>query len=196
MLVIWSLVPLPFQNPGWTSGSFQFTYCWSLTWRILSIYFTSMWNECSLCGSLNTHWHCLCLALPFFGTGMKSDLFQSCDHCWIFQIFWHIECKEIQLVHPKGDQSWVFIGRTDVEAEAPILWPPDVKSWLVWKDPDGWERWRAGGEWDGWMASPAQRTWVWVNSGSWWWTGRPGVLRSMESQRVGYDRVTELNWTE
>ena len=45
-------------------------------------------------------------------------------------------CKEIQPVHPKGDQSWMFTGRTDVEAEAPILWPPDVKSWLIWKDPD------------------------------------------------------------
>ena len=44
--------------------------------------------------------------------------------------------KEIQPVHPKGDQSWLFIGGTDVEAETPILWPPDVKSWLIWKDPD------------------------------------------------------------
>ena len=47
-----------------------------------------------------------------------------------------LDCKEIQPVHPKGDQSWVFIGRTDVEAETPILWPPDAKSWLIWKDPD------------------------------------------------------------
>ena len=47
-----------------------------------------------------------------------------------------LDCKEIQPVHPKGDQSWVFIGRTDAEAETPILWPPDVKSWLIWKDPD------------------------------------------------------------
>ena len=62
-----------------------------------------------------------------------------------------------------------------------------------------WERLRAGGEgddrgWDGWMASLTQWTWVWVNSGSWWWTGRPGVLRSMGSQRVRQDWVTELNW--
>ena len=50
-----------------------------------------------------------------------------------------LDCKEIQPVHPKGDQSWVFIGRTDIEAETPILWPPDVKNWLIWKDPDaGW----------------------------------------------------------
>ena len=52
-----------------------------------------------------------------------------------------LDCKEIQLVHPKGDQSWVFIGRTDVEAETPILWPPDTKSWLIWKDPDAGKDW-------------------------------------------------------
>ena len=52
-----------------------------------------------------------------------------------------LDCKEIQLIHPKGDQSWLFIGRTDVEAETPILWPPDVKSWLIWKDPDAGKDW-------------------------------------------------------
>ena len=52
-----------------------------------------------------------------------------------------LDCKEIQPVHPTGDQSWVFIGRTDVEVETPILWPPDVKSWLIWKDPDAREDW-------------------------------------------------------
>ena len=69
-----------------------------------------------------------------------------------------------------------------------------------WKRPWCWEGLRAGGDgddwgWDGWMASPTQWTWVWVNSGSWWWTGRPGMLRFMGSQRVGHDWVTELNWT-
>ena len=53
-----------------------------------------------------------------------------------------LDCKKIQLVHPKGNQSWIFIGRTDVEAETPILWPLDVKSWLIWKDPDGGKDWR------------------------------------------------------
>ena len=53
-----------------------------------------------------------------------------------------LDCKEIQPVHPKGDQSWVFIGRADAEAEAPILWPPDVKSWLIRKDPDAGKDWR------------------------------------------------------
>ena len=52
-----------------------------------------------------------------------------------------LDCKEIKPVHPKGDQSWVFIGRTDAEAEALILWPPDAKSWLAWKDPDAGKDW-------------------------------------------------------
>ena len=52
-----------------------------------------------------------------------------------------LDCKEIQPVHPKGDQSWVFIGRTDVETETPVFWPPDVKSWLIWKDPDVGKDW-------------------------------------------------------
>ena len=53
----------------------------------------------------------------------------------------HLDCKEIQPVHPKGDQSWVFIGRTDAEAESPILWPPHVKSWLIGKNPDAGRDW-------------------------------------------------------
>ena len=108
-----------------------------------------------------------------------------------------LDCKEIQPVHPKGDQSWVFIGRTDVEAETPIFWLPDAKSWLIWKDPDAVKDWGREGEgdgrgWDGWMASPTQGTWVWVDYGSWWWTGRPGVLQFMGLQRVGHDWATEL----
>ena len=109
----------------------------------------------------------------------------SSSHVWIWELDWcfwtvvleetlesPLDCKQIQPVHPKGDQSWVFIGRTDVEVETPIFWPPDVKSWL-WKDPDVGKDWRKEGEgdnrgWDGWMASPTQWTWVWVNSGSWW----------------------------
>ena len=114
-----------------------------------------------------------------------------------------LDCKEIHPVHPKGNQSWIFIGRTDVETETPILWPPDAELTHL-KRPWFWERLKAGGEgddrgWDGWMASPTQWTWVWVNSRSWWWTWRPGVLQSMGSQRVGHDcelNWTELNWTE
>ena len=111
-----------------------------------------------------------------------------------------LDCKEIQPVHPKGDQSWVFISRTDFKAEAPIVWPPHAKSWLIWKDPDAGKDWgreeKGTTGWAGWMASPTQWRWVWVDSGSWWWTGRPGMLWFMGSQRVGYDWATELNQTK
>ena len=109
-----------------------------------------------------------------------------------------LDCKEIQPVHPKGDQSWVFIGRTDVEAETPILWLPNLKSRLLWKDPDAGKDWRqeekgmAG--WNGWVASLTQWTWVWASSRSLWWTGKPGLLESMGLQRVGHDWATELNY--
>ena len=113
-----------------------------------------------------------------------------------------LDSKEIQAVHPKGNQSWIFIGRNDAEAETPVLWPSHVKSWLThWKRPWCWERLKVGGEgddrgWDGWMASLTRWTWVWENSGSWWWTGKPGVLQSMGSQIVRHDGVTELKLTE
>ena len=114
-----------------------------------------------------------------------------------------LDCKEIQLVNPNGNKSWIFIGRTDAETETPILWPPDVKNGLIWKDPDAGEDLRRTTEGtegddrgqDGWMASPTQWTWVWASSGNWWWTGRPGVLQSMGSQSVKHDWATGLNWT-
>ena len=108
-----------------------------------------------------------------------------------------LDCKEIQSVNPEGNQSWIFIGRTDAEGEIPILWPPHAKSWLIWKDPDAGKDWRQeekGKEWDGWMASLTRWTWVWASSRSWWWTGRPGVPQSMGSQRVTHDWANELNW--
>ena len=106
-----------------------------------------------------------------------------------------LDYKEIKPVNPKWNQSWIFIGRTDAEAETPILWPPDAKNWLIW------EWLKAGGEggdrgWDGWMASPTWWTWVWVSSRSWWWTGKPGMLQSMGSQRVRPRLSDKLNWTE
>ena len=79
-----------------------------------------------------------------------------------------------------------------------LIWPPHAKSWLIRKDSDAGRDWgqeekgTTGG--DGWMASLTRWTWVWVSSGSWWWTRRPGVLRFMGSQRVGHDWLTELNW--
>ena len=109
-----------------------------------------------------------------------------------------LDNKEIKLVNCKGNQSWIFIGRTDTEAEA-ILWPPDAKSRLIGKDPDAGKDRKAGEEgndrgWDGWMASPTQCAWVWASSRRWWRTGKPGMLQSMGSQRVRHNWVTELNW--
>ena len=130
---------------------------------------------------------------------------------WLEDAFWTVvlartlesplDCKKIQPVHSEGDQSRVFIGRTDVEAETPTLLATLCEELTHLKRPWCWERLKAGGEgadrgWDGRLASPTQWTWVWVDSGSWWWTGRPGVLRFMGSQRVRHDWVTELNWTE
>ena len=108
-----------------------------------------------------------------------------------------LDCKEIQPVNHEGNQSWIFTGRTDAEAKAPILWPPDVKNWLIRKA-WCWERLKAGGEgddrgWDGWMASPTQGTWVWVSSGSWWWHASVhGVAKS----QTRLSHWTELKWGE
>ena len=107
-----------------------------------------------------------------------------------------LDCKEIQLVHPKGYQSWIFIGRTDAETNSSTLatW---CKKQTHWKRPWCWERLKAGGEgddrgWDGWMASLTRWTWFWASSGNWWWTGKPGVLQTMGFQSVTHDWVTEL----
>ena len=162
------------------------------------------------------------------GPSSQSSGFSS-SHVWMWELdheeswalknwcFWTVvlektlesplDCKEIKPVNPNGNQSWMFIGRTDAEAEAPILWPPDGKNWLIGKSLErSWkeltlslmlgkiEGRRKGDDkgWDSWMASPTQQKWVWVGSRSWWWTGKPGVLQSMGSQRVGHDWATEL----
>ena len=148
----------------------------------------------------------------------KKDLYSlsygfSSSHVWMWELdhkeswvpknwcFWTVvlektlesilDCKEIQPVHPKGSQSWIFIGRTDAEAET---WCEEPTHW---KRPWSWERLKAGGEgdnrgWDGWMASLTRWTWVWASSGSWWWTERPSMLPwgCKESD------TTQLNWTE
>ena len=89
MFTIWFLVPLSFLKPAWTSGSSWFIYCWSLAWRILSITLLA----CEMSAIMWQFDHSL--ALAFFGIRMKTDLSQSCGHCWIFQICWHIECSTL-----------------------------------------------------------------------------------------------------
>ena len=154
------------------------------------------------------------------GPSSQSYGFSS-SHVWMWQLdykeswapknwcFWTVvlektlenplDCKEIQPVHPKGDQSWVFIGRTDAEAETPIVWLPDAKNWFIWKDPDAGKDWSQ--EESG-MTEDGMVGWhhifnghqVWVNSRNWLWTQRPGMLPVMGWQRVGHDWAT--NWTE
>ena len=87
MLAIWSLVPLPFLKPVWTSGISRFMHYWSLAWRTLSIILLA----CEMSAIVQQLEYSL--SLPFFGIGMKTDLFQSCGHCWVFQICWHIQCS-------------------------------------------------------------------------------------------------------
>jgi len=106
------------------------------------------------------------IPFPTKGLSSQGNGFSSSPyiHVWMWEVdckeswapknwcFWTVvlektlesplDCKEIQPVHPKGDQSWIFIGRTDAEAETPILWPSDAKSWLIWKDPDAGKDWR------------------------------------------------------
>ena len=105
-----------------------------------------------------------------------------------------LDCKEIQPVNSKENQSWIFTGRTD--AEAPLLWLPDGKNWLLRKDPDAGKDWRqeekgmTEDEMIGWHHQLKGHEWA--SSGSWWWTGMPGMLQSMGLQRVGHNWVTEL----
>ena len=129
----------------------------------------------------------------------------DCEESWVPKnwCFWTVvlektlesplECKEIQPVHPKGDQSWVFIGKTCWSWNFNTLatWCEELTHW---KRPWCWEGLWAGGEgddrgWDDWMASPTQQTWVWVNSRSWWWTERPGCAA------IQGDVAEQLNWT-
>ena len=87
-----------------------------------------------------------------------------------------LNCKEIQSVHTKGNQSWTFIGRNDAEAETPVFWPPDAKNWLIGKGPDAGQiecGMRRGQQRMKWMASLNLWIWIWAISRSWWWTGKP-----------------------
>ena len=106
-----------------------------------------------------------------------------------------LDCKETKPVHPKGNQSWILIGRTDAEAKAPILWPPDVKNWLIGKDPDAGKDWRQKEKT---AAEDEMVRYYHQFSGHEpeqtlgdWWTGKLGVLQYMGLQGVGHNLVTE-----
>ena len=159
------------------------------------------------------------ITLPTNGLSSQGSGF-SCGHVWMWELdceeswalknwcFWTVvlektfrspfDCKEIQPVHSKGDQSWLFFGRNDTEAETQyfghLMRRVDSLEKTLMLGGIGGRRRRGRRGWDGWMASPTWCTWVWVNSRSWWWTGRPGVLWFMGSQRVRHDWVPELNW--
>ena len=110
-----------------------------------------------------------------------------------------LDCKEIQPVHPKGDHSWVFIGRTDIEAETPILWPPDGKSWFIWKNPDAGKDW--GQEEKG-MTEDEMVGWHhWLDGREFEWTprvgnGQGGLACYSSWGRKESDMTKRLNWTE
>ena len=112
---------------------------------------------------------------------------------WIVAVEKTLDSKDIKAVNPKENQLWIFIGMTDAEAEAPILWPPDANNWLTGKDSNV-GRLRAGGEggdrrWDGWVASLTQLTWVWANNRS----GQETLERTAVHgvQKVRHNLVTE-----
>ena len=110
-----------------------------------------------------------------------------------------MDCKEIQPVHPKGDQSWVFIGRTDVEAETPILWPPDAKSWLIWKDPGAGKDW---GQEEKRMTEDEMAGWHhWLNGHGFGWPplvgdGQGDLACCSSWGHKESDMTERLNWTE
>ena len=135
----------------------------------------------------------------------------DCEESWVPKnwCFWMVvlenilesplDCKEIQPVHPKGDQSWVFVERTDVEAETSILWPPDVKRWLIGKDPDAGKDW--GQEEKGTTEDEMVGWCHWLNGHKFGWTpwigeGQGGLACCSSWGLKESDTAELLNWTE
>ena len=134
----------------------------------------------------------------------------DCEESWVPKnwCFWTVvlktlesllDCKGIQPVHPKGDQSWMFIGRTDVEAETPMLWPPDAKNWLIYKDPEAGKDW--GQEEQGTTEDEMVGWHHWLNGHGFGWTpgvgdGQGGLECCGSWGREESDMTEWLNWTE
>ena len=152
--------------------------------------------------------------------GLSSQSYSfSSSHVWIWELdykeswalknwcFWTVvlgktlesplDSKEIKLVHSKGNQSWIFTVRTNAETETPILWLPNAKKWLIWKDPDAGKDWRREEKgttgWDGWVASLTRWTWVWAGSRSWWWTESLACCSPWSHKESDMTEWTELN---
>ena len=196
-LNIWKFTVHVLLKPSLENFKHYFTGMWDecncvVVWAFLGIAFLWDWNEN---GPFPVLW-------PLLSWGYKESWVPKNWCFWTVVLEKTLEspldCKEIHPVHPKGEQSWVFIGRTDGEAETPILWPPDAKNWLIWKDPDagkdwgqekgttedemvGWHRRLDGYEFE-WTPGVGDEQGGLVCCGSW---GR--------SQRVGHDWATELN---
>ena len=136
----------------------------------------------------------------------ESWALKNCDAfelwCWKRLLKSPLDCKEIQPVHPKGNQPWIFIGRTDVEPKAPILWPPDAKNWVTGKDPDAGKDWRQGEKgttqnemvgWHHWLMDMClSKFWELVMNREAWSTAVHGVAKSLTWARDW----TELIWTD
>ena len=133
----------------------------------------------------------------FSFTFSESDAFEL--WCWrgLLRVPWTARRYNLKEISSEYSLEGLML-KLKLQIVGHLMWRTDVKTHL--KRPWCWEGLKAGERdkrgWDGWMAPPTQWTWVWVSSGSWWWTGRPGMLQSMGLKRVGYDWATELNWTE
>jgi len=153
----------------------------------------------------------------FANKGPFSQSYGFSRHVWMWELdckeswapknwcFWTVvlektlesplDCKEIQPVHPKGNQSWIFTEGLMLKLQYLATWCEELTHW---KRSWCWKGWKVGeGDargWDGLMASLTWWIWAWANSGIWWWIGKPGMLQSTGSWRVGHDWVTELNW--
>ena len=129
---------------------------------------TKSWRGCEGTGTHGTiAWKFKCI--PMLLKNLNIPL--SCLWIVLLKTWESLGLQGDPTINPKGNQSWIFIGRTDAETETPILWLPDAKNWLIRKKPWCWERLKAGGEgddrgWDGWRASLIRWTWIWASSGS------------------------------